>query len=88
MRHRVAVDFAERLFKSSYNQLLNWHDSDYVRQYEGIICTLIYLYSRCDVDWWPDDRFAGLMRERMFKIDYSSRYASHETATSSHIVKY
>ena len=35
-----------------------------------------------------DDRFAGLMRERMFKIIYSLPYASHETATSSHIVKY
>ena len=48
----------------------------------------MYLYSRWNVDWWPDDRFAGLMRERMFKIIYSSPYASHETATSSHIVKY
>ena len=28
MRHRVAEDFAERLFKSSYNQLLNSHDSE------------------------------------------------------------
>ena len=28
MRHRVAEGFAERLFKSSYNQLLNGHDSD------------------------------------------------------------
>ena len=39
-------------------------------------------------NWWPDDRFAGLMRERMFKIIYSLLYASHKTATSSHIVKY
>ena len=35
-----------------------------------------------------DDRFAGSMPERMFKIIYSSPYASKETATSSHIVKY
>ena len=40
------------------------------------------------IDWWPDDRCAGSMPERMFKIIYSSPYASHKTATSSHIVKY
>ena len=28
MRHRIAEHFAERLFKSSYNQLLNSHDSE------------------------------------------------------------
>ena len=61
-----------------------WH----VRQFEGIICTLMYIYSRWNVDWWPDDRCAGSMPERMFKIIYSSPYALHETATSSHIVKY
>ena len=61
-----------------------WH----VRQYEAIICTLMYIYSRWNVDWWPDDRCAGSMPERMFKIIYSSPYASHETATSSHIDKY
>ena len=26
MRHGFEEHFAERLFKSSYNQLLNWHD--------------------------------------------------------------
>ena len=61
-----------------------WH----VRQCEGILCTLMYIYSRWNVDWWPDDRCAGSMSERMFKIIYSSPYALHETATSSHIVKY
>ena len=55
-----------------------WH----VRQCEGITCTLMY------IDWWPDDRRAGSMRERMFKIIYNWPYASHATATSSHIVKY
>ena len=39
------------------------------------------------LSWWPDDSCAGAMPERMFKIIYSSPYASHETATSSHIVK-
>ena len=50
----------------------------------------MYIYSRWNVDWWLDDRCAGSVPERMFKIiyDYSSPYASHETATSSHIVKY
>ena len=38
------------------------------------------------IDWWPDVRCAGSIPERMFKITYSSPYASHETATS-HIVK-
>ena len=61
-----------------------WH----VRQCEGIICTLMNTYNRWNVDWWPDDRFADSMPERMLKIIYSSPYASHETATSSHIVKY
>ena len=28
MRHRFAEHFVERLFKSSYNQLLNSHDSE------------------------------------------------------------
>ena len=56
-----------------------WH----IRQCEGIICTLVYIYSR-----WNVDRCAGTMPERMFKIIYSSPYASHKTATSSHIVKY
>ena len=28
MRHRFAKYFAERLFKSPYNQLLNSHDSE------------------------------------------------------------
>ena len=59
-----------------------------VRQCEGIICTLMYIYSRWNVDWWPDDRCAGSMPERMFKINYTSPYASHKTTTSSHIVKY
>ena len=61
----------------------------YVRQCEGIICTLMYIYSRWNIDWWPDgdDRCAGSMLERMSKIIYSSPYASHETATS-HVVKY
>ena len=61
-----------------------WH----VRQCEDIMCTLMYIYSRWNVDWWPDDRCAGSMPERMFKIIKSSPYASHETATFSHIVKY
>ena len=59
-----------------------------VRQCEGIICTLMYIYSRWNVDWWHDNRCAGSVPERMFKIIYSSPYASHETATPSHIVKY
>ena len=46
------------------------------------------IYNRSNVDWWPDDRCAGSMPERMFKIIYSSPYASPETATSSHIVSY
>ena len=41
----------------------------HVRQCEGIICTLMYIYSRRNVDWWPDDRRAGSMTERMFKIN-------------------
>ena len=61
-----------------------WH----VRQCEGIICTWMYIYIRWNVDWWPDDRCAGSMPKRMFKIIYSSPYALHETATSSNIVKY
>ena len=48
----------------------------------------MYIYSRWNVDWWPDDRCAGSMPETMFKINYSAPYAWHETATSSHIVKY
>ena len=48
----------------------------------------MYICSRWNVDWWPDDRFAGSMPEKMLKIIYSSPYASHETATSSQIVKY
>ena len=43
---------------------------------------------RWNVDWWPDDRFAGSMPEKMFKIIYSSPYASNKTATSSHIYIY
>ena len=99
MRHRFAEHFAERLFKSSYNQLLNSHDSEasHIAKYGyRLTCpsmwrhdmTLMYIYSRWNVDWWPDDRCAGSMLERMFKIIYSSPYASHETATSSHIVQY
>ena len=42
---------------------------------------------RSIVDWWPDDRDASSMPERMFKIIYTSPSASHETATS-HIVKH
>ena len=61
-----------------------WH----ICQCEGILCTLMYIYSRWNVDWWPDDRCADSMPERVFKIIYSSPYASHETATSSRIVKY
>ena len=101
MRYRFATHFMERLFKSSYNQLLNSHDSEashtakygyslsiHVRQCEGIICTLMNIYNRWNVDWLLDGRCAGSMPERMFKIIYSSPYASHETATSSHIIKY
>ena len=50
----------------------------------------MYIYSRLNVEWWPDDRCAGLMAtmpKRMFKITYSLSYASHETATSQ-IVQY
>ena len=61
-----------------------WH----VRQCEGIICISMNIYNRWNVDWWPDDRCAGSMPERMFKIIYSLPYTSHETATSSHTVKY
>ena len=94
MRHRFAEHFGERLFKSSYNQLLNSHDSE--ASYIAICgysltCPSMWkhnTYSRWNVDWWPDDRCAGSMPERMFTIIYSSPYASHETATSSHIVKY
>ena len=60
----------------------------HVRQCEGILCTLMYIYSRWNVDWSPGDRCAGSMPERLSKIIYRSPYASHETATSSHIVKY
>ena len=67
---------------------LNMDTVRHVRQCEGILCTLMYIYSRWNVDWWPEDRYAGSMPERMFKIIYSSPYALHETATSSHIVKY
>ena len=48
----------------------------------------MYIYSQWNVDWWPNDRCAGSMPERMFTIIYSSLYASHETTTSSHIVNY
>ena len=48
----------------------------------------MYIYSQWNVDRWPDDRCAGSMRERMFKIIYSSPYASHESATSSRVFKY
>ena len=61
-----------------------WH----LCQCEGMICTLMYIYSRWNVDWWPDDRCAGSIPERMFKIIHNLPYASHETATSSRIVKY
>jgi len=89
----------ERWFKSSYNQPLGLHDSNashiaiymdtvwYVRQLEVTMCTLMYIYTQWNIDWWPDDKCAGLMLERMFKIIYSSPYVSHKTATS-HIVKY
>ena len=48
----------------------------------------VYIYSRWNVDWWPDDRCASSVPERIFKTIYSSPYAAHETATSSHIVNY
>ena len=51
---------------------LNMDTVWYVRQCGGIICTLMDIYNRWNVDWWPDDRFAGSMPERMFKIIYSS----------------
>ena len=42
----------------------------------------MYIYSRWNVNWWPNDRCAGSKLEWMLKIIYSSL---HETATS-HIV--
>ena len=46
----------------------------------------MYIYSRWNIACWPDDRCAGSMLDMMFKIIYSSPYASHET-TTSYIVK-
>ena len=100
LQHGFAEHFAEGLFKSSYNQLLNSHHSEASHIYKygySLTCPsmwrhniyiLIYIYSRWNVDLWLDDRCAGSMPERMFKIIYSSPYASHDTATSSNIVKY
>ena len=48
------------------NMATVWH----VRQCEGIICIFMYMFSRWNADWWPDDRCAGSMPER-------SPYASY-----------
>ena len=48
MRHRFAEHFAERLFKPSYNQLLNSHDSEasYIAKYRySLTCPLMWRYT-------------------------------------------
>ena len=77
---------------STYNLLTHWsslicngvpqiHDTQLGPSCVSAPLALMYIYSRWNVDWRPD-RCAGSMPKRMFKIVYSSPYASHGTATS------
>ena len=94
MRHGFAEHFPERLFKSSYNQQLNSHDFE-ASQVAGYGYSLTFP-SMCRYNMYINvhladgtltggptsatARCAGSMTEKIFKIIYSSPYASHETA--------
>ena len=48
MRHRIAEHFAERLFKSPYNQLLNSYDSEasHIAKYGySLLCPSMWRYT-------------------------------------------